>query len=268
MHPCDLTWLPKAVACALRFGRKSVAKQRIVNTKFWDDSYILNLKPIEKLIFLYLLTNPLTNISGVYELPLERVAFDIGISREKIDGVFKKLEADRKLVLSNGWVGIVNFIKHQTLNPKVKQGIMAELKRAPKEIVEKLAIDYRSLSIADDGLSHSTHEDHPRQFVVDGILGGMVQHPLHRTVVASGAPCSHTRGHGSRQSTPASRSRTHQCVASPAGIRARMTYSFAKQEFAVWKSVTTANINPMGVAPSRSATGLIPDVHLKNNTFS
>jgi hypothetical protein len=131
-----------------------VAKQRIVNTKFWDDSYIVNLNPKEKLVFLYLLTNALTNISGVYELPFERVAFDTGISREKVDSAFKKFEEERKIVRWNGWIGIVNFIKHQTLNPKVKQGILSELKLAPKELTDRLSIDYQGLRIATDGLSH------------------------------------------------------------------------------------------------------------------
>jgi DNA-binding MarR family transcriptional regulator len=122
-----------------------VAKQRIVNTKFWDDSYITRLTPTEKLLFLYLLTNPLTNISGVYELPAKRVAFDTGISLEKAAAIVKKLEQDGKLVAVDGWVGIVNFIRHQTLNPKVKQGIRLELKRAPKNITDSLSIDYQAL---------------------------------------------------------------------------------------------------------------------------
>ncbi len=122
-----------------------MAKQRIVNTKFWDDSYITGLTPTEKLLFLYLLTNPLTNISGVYELPAKRVAFDTGISADKAVAIFRKLEQDGKLVAANGWVGIVNFIRHQTLNPKVKQGILLELKRAPKNITDSLSIDYQAL---------------------------------------------------------------------------------------------------------------------------
>ena len=35
-----------------------MAKQRYINTKFWRDSYIEDLDPIEKLLFLYLLSNP------------------------------------------------------------------------------------------------------------------------------------------------------------------------------------------------------------------
>jgi len=132
-----------------------MAKQRIVNTKFWDDSYIASLGPMEKLVFLYLLTNPLTNISGVYELPIKRAAFDIGCEVSQIEKTLKRFEADKKTVYRNGWIGIVNFIKHQTLNPKVKQGIVIELKKAPKEIVDRLSIDYDSLSISYDNLSHS-----------------------------------------------------------------------------------------------------------------
>ena len=132
-----------------------MAKQRIVNTKFWDDSYITRLTPTEKLLFLYLITNPLTNISGVYELPLKRVAFDTGISPDRADAIFQKLEKDGKLIIADGWVGIVNFIKHQSLNPKIKQGMLSELKRAPKSITERLSIDYQALCQASDSLSHS-----------------------------------------------------------------------------------------------------------------
>jgi hypothetical protein len=132
----------------------SVAKQRIVNTKFWDDSYIAQLSPTEKLLFLYLLTNPLTNISGVYELPVKRVAFDTGISVGEVEETWKRLQDDGKLVAARGWVGIVNFIKHQNLNPKIKQGIVSELGRAPKEITDRLSIDYQRLSIASESLSH------------------------------------------------------------------------------------------------------------------
>jgi hypothetical protein len=123
-----------------------VAKQRIVNTKFWDDSYIAGLTSIEKLLFLYLITNPLTNISGVYELPLRRAAFDVGLSVEEVEKVFGRFEADGKIARFGAWVGVTNFIKHQTLNPKIKVGILHELNRAPKEVVDSLSIDYQSLS--------------------------------------------------------------------------------------------------------------------------
>ncbi|MEK7514392.1 MAG: hypothetical protein AAB587_01035 [Patescibacteria group bacterium] len=131
-----------------------MAKQRIVNTRFWDDSYIVSLTPIEKLLFLYLLTNPLTNISGVYEIQLRRISFDTGVAEREAGKVLERFEARGKIIYSNGWVGIRNWIKNQTLNPKVKQGITLELKKAPRELIDRLSIDYPSLSIPDDRLSY------------------------------------------------------------------------------------------------------------------
>lgn len=154
MYPSDLCWVSdNREAQASASNATSVAKQRIVNTKFWDDSYIAGLTPLEKLLFLYLITNPLTNISGVYELPVRRAAFDVGLSIEEVEKAFGRFEADGKMARFNGWVGVTNFIKHQTLNPKIKIGIMQELKRAPKEVVDRVSIDYLSLSHSNSNLN-------------------------------------------------------------------------------------------------------------------
>jgi hypothetical protein len=151
----DLSWVIKLTdLCSFTPTATSVAKQRIVNTKFWDDSYIAGLSPTEKLLFLYLITNPLTNISGVYELPIKRAAFDVGIGVKEVETVFQRFEADGKVHRLGTWVGITNFIKHQSLNPKIRTGIAGELKRAPKELVDRLSIDYQNLCIAYDSLSH------------------------------------------------------------------------------------------------------------------
>jgi hypothetical protein len=126
----------------------------MVDTKFWDDSYIAELSPLEKLLFLYLLTNPLTNISGVYELPLKRVAFDTRIPQREVEGAFRKFEKDGKLLIFKGWVGVANFLKHQNLNPNMKKGAAVELKKAPREITDRLCIDFQSLGIPFESLSH------------------------------------------------------------------------------------------------------------------
>ena len=160
MYLRDLFWVVKLSGlCTFAPATTSVAKQRIVNTKFWDDSYIAALSPTEKLLFLYLITNPLTNISGVYELPLKRAAFDVGISGKEMETVFKKFERDGKLARFGSWVGVVNFIKHQTLNPKIKIGIVQELKKAPKEVVDRVSIDYLSLSHSNSNLNTNSNSN-------------------------------------------------------------------------------------------------------------
>lgn len=131
-----------------------MAKFRIINTKFWTDGYVLDqLNPIDKLLFLYLITNPYTDISGVYELPLKVMAVETGIDKENIEKVIiPRFMKDGKVLYQDGWIAIKNFHKHQSLNPKVQLGIEAGLKKAPKTL--RVFMEGDSLSIDDDSLSH------------------------------------------------------------------------------------------------------------------
>lgn len=108
----------------------------MVNTRFWIDDYISNLDPIEKLLFLYFLTNPSTDISGVYEIPIKTIAVDTGIDKEMVIKVVKRFEKDQKIKYKDGWVAIKNFIKHQKENPKVKRGIEISMTKCPQWCID------------------------------------------------------------------------------------------------------------------------------------
>src|SRR3990167_4566967 len=113
-----------------------MAKERIVATKFCTDNYIAFLDPIEKLLFLYFITNPLTNISGVYEITLKQIGFDTGIDPDMIRKILDRFERDGKIFYRVGWIGIRNFIKNQHTNSEdVQFGIKRELNLAPQEII-------------------------------------------------------------------------------------------------------------------------------------
>ena len=122
----------------------------MVDTRFWIDDYISSLNPHEKLLFLYFLTNPYTDICGVYELPLSHVAMETAIPRTEIDTILKRFETENKIFYRNGWVAIRNFVKHQLANPKVQRGIEIGLNKAPeslkKILKDSLSIDYQALS--------------------------------------------------------------------------------------------------------------------------
>lgn len=134
-----------------------MAKLRSVNTHFWDDSYVVNLDPIEKLLFLYFLTNPLANIAGAYEISLRRVAFDTGIDQDVIAKILVRFEAADKMIFRDGWIFIVNFIKNQSLNPKIVKGIEESAKCCPDWIKHRLCIAYDSLSIGFDNLNTNSN---------------------------------------------------------------------------------------------------------------
>lgn len=124
-----------------------MAKKRYVDTRFWIDDYVSNLDPVEKLLFLYLLTNPFTDISGVYEIPVKNIALDSGIDKEMVIKILKRFEKDKKIFYKEGWVAIKNFQKHQnTQNPKISRGIEIGLSKAPLSLIDKLSIGNEELS--------------------------------------------------------------------------------------------------------------------------
>src|SRR3954463_13247605 len=113
-----------------------MAKNRYINTKFWSDNFIVGLNPLDRYLFLYLLTNEKTDICGIYELPLRTMAFETGIEAEMLDKMLKRLAG--KIYYIDGWVYIRNFAKHQkSENENVKKGIARSLKILPKEIVDE-----------------------------------------------------------------------------------------------------------------------------------
>lgn len=125
------------------------AKLRSVNTHFWTDGYIIKLDPTEKLLFLYLLTNPLANIAGCYEISVEQIAFNTGIEAEKVGQILAKFETAKKVVYRDGWILLVNFVKHQNLNENMRKGVDTLLSVAPewvKKPFETLSNGYQTLS--------------------------------------------------------------------------------------------------------------------------
>ena len=115
-----------------------MSKKRYVDTKFWDDAYITSLEPMERYLFLYLITNPLTKLSGIYELQLRRIVFDTGLDMAVVKAGVEKFQVDAKLAYIDGWMVLRNFTKHQNLNQNMKKGIVAEVAKIPKKIAEKL----------------------------------------------------------------------------------------------------------------------------------
>ena len=112
-----------------------MAKQRYINTKIWRDSYIEKLDPSEKLLFIYLLTNPDTNICGIYEIPLKIIAIDVGFTIERTQKILTRFEKDNKIKYQDGWIGIKNFMSHQSISPKIKRGIEIEIEKTPPYMV-------------------------------------------------------------------------------------------------------------------------------------
>lgn len=114
-------------------------KLRSVNTKFWDDPWIQDLPPNDKLLFLYLLTNPLTNLLGVYEITIKRICFDTGLTDKSVLNGFERFGKDKKaFFLPNNYIILPNWLKNQHLNTNMKIAVSREFNALPKDIKDSI----------------------------------------------------------------------------------------------------------------------------------
>jgi len=111
-------------------------KLRSVNTHFWDDVFIRKLSPAEKLLFLYLLTNSLTNVLGIYEITLERMIFDTGLDEKTVLKALKHFESFNKVFHIDNFIILANFLKNQSMNSNMKIGAIAVFNDLPLNITE------------------------------------------------------------------------------------------------------------------------------------
>lgn len=115
----------------------STSKNRYIDTSFWDDEWVTELDPSEKLLYIYLLTNPLTNIAGIYKLTKKRICFDTGFNTTTVDFIFQKFEQAKKVFRCGEYVILKSWCKHQTweTSNNVYKGIINCLSEMPAEVL-------------------------------------------------------------------------------------------------------------------------------------
>ena len=164
--------------------------QRLIKSSFWSDPYIENLNPIEKMLYLYFLTNDKTNLIGIYELSIRRMAFQTGIESKKLVAILKKFEEHKKIAYKNNYVFILNFLKHQNLNnSNIKKGIEREYIALPEDCKEyaigiyetykghirDFALNLTKLNLTELSLSTESGVDESKESVIPNQLFSIEQ---------------------------------------------------------------------------------------------
>jgi hypothetical protein len=128
-----------------------------ISTDYWDDAWIYSLTSTEKLLYLYLLSNPLTNIAGVYKIIDQRICFDTRLSQKEVTKIMRKFEEAGKVFHMDEYIVIPSAPKHQKLDssPKLKEGVIKILMAIGPEYLKKLEeFHYRfDLKVVFDRLS-------------------------------------------------------------------------------------------------------------------
>lgn len=108
-------------------------KRRYINTTIWDKSWFRKLSSNAQLLYLYLLTTPLSTISGVFEIADDRIAFDTKLEPEK---AINELEKSGEIARVDDWVVIVRHPDYQKWesSPKIAIGLFNELCEIPEQV--------------------------------------------------------------------------------------------------------------------------------------
>lgn len=120
--------------------------QRYIDTSFWDDAWIQELDPSQKFVYMYLLTNPLTNVAGISELTIKRICFDTGYNAETVSVILNRFQQDDKVYRWGNYIILKNAPKHQTLVKSkgddseskvtnIYKGIVSILNQLPDELL-------------------------------------------------------------------------------------------------------------------------------------
>ena len=122
---------------------------RNIHTKFWTDTFIIDLEFEEKSFYLYLLTNPLTSACGIYEISKRTMINETGLSKDKINLYLNKLIDCNKIKYSEEFseVYIINFLKYNSNNsPNTIKCITKELEKVKnQEFIKQLQAPCKGL---------------------------------------------------------------------------------------------------------------------------
>jgi hypothetical protein len=97
-----------------------MAEFRNIHTRIWADAWFSGLSPEEKLLFVYLFSNPSASVCGMYELPLRTMALDTGIPADRVSAILDTFAGAGKVFYEDGIVWVVNLRKYNSSGDSVK----------------------------------------------------------------------------------------------------------------------------------------------------
>lgn len=120
---------------------------RFIDDNYWKDPFVCNLDAEGKLLYTYCIHNPQQKPHGIFIATPNTIAFDIGVTKEKVISLLKQFEAEGKIKWIEGASKIwtKKFICIQTKNPKYHTGLLACLKKETRELQQEYIQYYNDL---------------------------------------------------------------------------------------------------------------------------
>lgn len=118
-----------------------------IHSRLWIDDAFLGMSPEQKLIMIYILTNPYSSWCGIYKLPMTTMANQLGLKERPTESSFSSFVFQYKDLIafdaSTGEVAILNWAK---LNLKEANAIA--IKKAKSDVSEVKSLDLLNAMVA------------------------------------------------------------------------------------------------------------------------
>ena len=105
---------------------------RNVHVTFWTDTKVVDdFTPEDKYFFVYLLTNPHTNLCGCYEVSMKQMSDELGYNKETIEKMIERFHKIHQVIAYNQKTKemlIYNWSKYNwTKSPKLQAALAKEI---------------------------------------------------------------------------------------------------------------------------------------------
>ena len=127
---------------------------RQVSTAIWTDDIILSMSPEQKLLFLYLHTNPYASACGIYKMQLRTMGFQLGLTAAPIESALRGLAAAFPDFVAADWetgeVALLQYPKQILISAskRVMGHVEKEIEKVQSIMLLRLLIAKNSASIS------------------------------------------------------------------------------------------------------------------------
>jgi len=125
-----------------------MAGYRQFHTKFWKDEWTIDLDPLERYLFIYLFSNDLSSISGIYRVPLRVISNETGLEIDFVQKCLNKFEKQQKILYRDNTVWVVNMEKyHSNASPLTQTRVNKDIDTIPDNVVKQAYLCHKTTGI-------------------------------------------------------------------------------------------------------------------------
>lgn len=112
-------------------------KTRIIQTRFYDDEFIVDCDLFSQHLYMYLLTCQYINLCGIFQLSLKKVQFESKLSEEQLLLALETLSKGGKAFYHRGWFFIPNAIKNNNYAnfEGNRKALVKEISLIPQDVI-------------------------------------------------------------------------------------------------------------------------------------